>query len=117
MKPEHCTFKERVCSNGKGEEGELLLCVGIRVRGRIPKKKTVQSSITSMGFPLLQKPGEMCPGQTGRRVCKIPRLSSRKKQKFSRGFRGVSALEPEVTESAEFYTVSDEISFCSCYIS
>ena len=26
----------------------------------MPKKKTVQSSITSMGFPLLQKPGEMC---------------------------------------------------------
>ena len=25
------------------------------------KKKTIQSSITSMGFPLLQKPGEMCP--------------------------------------------------------
>ena len=25
------------------------------------RKKTVQSSITSMGFPLLQKPGEMCP--------------------------------------------------------
>ena len=37
------------------------------------------------------------------------RLSSRKKKKFSRGFRGVSALEPEVTESAEFYAVSDEI--------
>jgi hypothetical protein len=39
-----------VCSNGKGEEGELFLCVGIRVRGRMPKKKTVQSSITSMGL-------------------------------------------------------------------
>ena len=37
------------------------------------------------------------------------RLSSRKNKKFSRGFRGVSALEPEVTESAEFYAVSDEI--------
>ena len=37
--------------------------VGIRVRGRIPQKKTVQSSITSMGFPLLQKPGEMCVGR------------------------------------------------------
>ena len=32
-----------------------------------------------------------------------------KKQKFSGGFRGVSVLDPEVTESAEFYTVSDEI--------
>jgi hypothetical protein len=69
----------------------------------MPRKKTVPSSITSMGFPLLQKPGEMCPGQTDRRVWKIPRLSSRKKQKFSRGFRGVSALETEVTESAKFY--------------
>ena len=29
----------------------------------MPKKKTVQSSITSMGFPLLQKPGEMCVGR------------------------------------------------------
>ena len=52
-----------MCSNGKDEEGELLLRVGIRVRGRMPKKKTVQSSITSMGFPLLQKPGEMCVGR------------------------------------------------------
>jgi hypothetical protein len=32
-----------------------------------------------------------------------------KKQKFSEGFRGVSALESEVTESAEFDAVSDEI--------
>ena len=31
-----------------------------------------------------------------------PRLSSRKKKKFSRGFRGVSALESQVTESTEF---------------
>ena len=38
-----------------------------------------------------------------------PRLSSRKEQKFSGGFRGVSPLESEVTESAEFYAVSDEI--------
>ena len=38
-----------------------------------------------------------------------PRLSPRKKQKFSGGFRGVSSLESEVTESAEFYAVSDEI--------
>ncbi len=38
-----------------------------------------------------------------------PRLSPRKNQKFSGGFRGVSALEPEVTEFAEFYVVSDEI--------
>jgi hypothetical protein len=37
-----------------------------------------------------------------------PRLSPRKKQNFSGGFRGVSALEPEVTESAEFYVVSGE---------
>ena len=33
---------------------------------------------------------------------KTPRLSSRKKQKFSGGFRGVSVLESEVTESSEF---------------
>ena len=38
-----------------------------------------------------------------------PRLSTRKKQKFSGGFRGVSALESEVTESAEFDAVIDEI--------
>ncbi len=38
-----------------------------------------------------------------------PRLSPRKKQKISGGFRGVSDLKPEVTESAEFYAVSDEI--------
>ncbi len=30
------------------------------------------------------------------------RLSPRKNQKFSGGFRGVSTLESEVTESAEF---------------
>jgi hypothetical protein len=30
-----------------------------------------------------------------------PRLSSRKKQKFSGGFRGVSFLESEVTESSD----------------
>ena len=29
----------------------------------MPKKKSVQSSITSMGFPLLQKPTEMCLGR------------------------------------------------------
>ena len=29
----------------------------------IPRKKTVQSSITSVGFPLLQKSGEMFPGR------------------------------------------------------
>jgi len=28
-----------------------------------PKKATKQSSITSMGFPLLQKPAEMCVGR------------------------------------------------------
>ena len=32
-----------------------------------------------------------------------PRQSPRKKKKFSGGFRGVSALESEVTESAEFH--------------
>jgi hypothetical protein len=47
----------------KDEEGELLLPVGSRVSGRMPKKKTVRSSITSMGFPLLQKPGEICTGR------------------------------------------------------
>jgi hypothetical protein len=29
----------------------------------MPKKKSVQSSITCMGFPLLQKPAEMCLGR------------------------------------------------------
>ena len=52
------------------EKGEP---VGGKVWGRIPKKKTVQSSITSMGFPLLQKPGEMCPGRqigdNGQQAC------------------------------------------------
>ena len=38
-----------------------------------------------------------------------PRQSPRKKQKFSGGFRGVSALEAEVTESVEVDAVSDEI--------
>ena len=88
------------------------------------KKKSVQSSITSMGFSLLQKPGEMCPARQitaetlymtylreSNDVLKLttPRLSPRKKQKFSGGFCGVSALESEVTESAEFDAVSDEI--------
>ena len=45
----------------KCEEGELSLSVGGKVWGRMSRKKTVQSSITSMGFPLLEKPGEMCP--------------------------------------------------------
>ena len=34
-----------------------------------------------------------------------PRQSPRKKQKFSGGFRGVSGLESEVTESVEFHVV------------
>ena len=38
-----------------------------------------------------------------------PRQTPRKKQKFSGGFRGVSALESEVTESGEVDAVSDEI--------
>ena len=38
-----------------------------------------------------------------------PRQSSQKKQKFSGGFRGVSVLESEVTESVEVDAVSDEI--------
>ena len=38
-----------------------------------------------------------------------PRQSPRKKQKFSGGFRGVSALESEVSEPAEVDPVSDEI--------
>jgi hypothetical protein len=38
-----------------------------------------------------------------------PQQSSRKKKKFSEGFRGVSALESEVTESDEVDVVSDEI--------
>ena len=36
-----------------------------------------------------------------------PRQSTRKKQKFSGGFRGVSALETEVTVSVEVDAVSD----------
>ena len=39
-------------------------------------------------------------------------MSPRKTQKLSGGgrmFRGASALEPEVTESGEFYAVNDEI--------
>ena len=110
--------------------------VGSKVRGRMPRKKTVQSSITSMGFPLLQKAGEICGdrqiGVSGKfrnltegtaetlymtylreanDVLKLttPRQSSRKKQKFSGGFRGVSVLESEVTETTEFHVVSDEI--------
>ena len=47
-------------------------------------------------------------------VVKLPtrQMSPRKRQKLSGGgrmFRGASALEPEVTESGEFYTVNDEI--------
>ena len=38
-----------------------------------------------------------------------PRQSPRKKQKFSGGFRGVSALESGVSEPAEVDPVSDEI--------
>jgi hypothetical protein len=38
-----------------------------------------------------------------------PHQSSRKKQKFSGGFRGVGVLESEVTEPDEVDTVSDEI--------
>jgi len=44
----------------KGEEGELFLPVDSKVWGRMSRKKTVQSSITSMGFPLLQKSGQIC---------------------------------------------------------
>jgi hypothetical protein len=51
-----------VSLKGRGrEKGEKP--VGGKVQGRIPRKNTVQSSITSMGFPLLQKPGEMCVGR------------------------------------------------------
>ncbi len=38
-----------------------------------------------------------------------PGKSPRKKQKFTGGFRGVSALESEVSEPAEVDPVSDEI--------
>ena len=38
-----------------------------------------------------------------------PRMSSPKKQTISGGFRGVSVLESEVTETTDFDTVSDEI--------
>ena len=72
-----------------------------------PKKATKQSSITSMGFPLLQK-------STENDVVKFPtrQMSPRKTQKLSGGsrmFRGASALEDEVTDTAEFDTVTDEI--------
>ena len=54
-----------------------------------------------------------------------PRQSSRKKQKFSGGFRGVSALESETSEPPEFDAVSDEIrrwsslseGECQCFVS
>ena len=53
-----------------------------------------------------------------------PRQSSQKKQKFSGGFRGVSVLESEVTESVEVDAVSDEIrrwsslseDECQCFV-
>ena len=54
-------------SKNSSSLGELAVPPGGKVRGRMPRKKTVQSSISSMGFPLLQKPGEMCPGRTERR--------------------------------------------------
>ena len=38
-----------------------------------------------------------------------PRMSSRKEQGISGGFRGVSALKSEVTESVDFDASSDEI--------
>ena len=40
---------------------------------------------------------------------RTPRQLPRKKKKFSGGFRGVSVLESEVTESVEVDAVSDEI--------
>ena len=48
-----------------------------------------------------------------------------KKQKFSEGFRGVSALESEASEPPEFDAVSDEIrrwsslseDECQCFVS
>ena len=40
-----------------------------------------------------------------------PRQSPRKKQKLSGGFRGVSDLEVEVTESVEVDEVSDDFLF------
>ncbi len=54
-----------------------------------------------------------------------PRQSSRKKKKFSGGFRGVSALESEVSEPVEVDPVSDEIrrwsnlseDECQCFVS
>ena len=82
------------------------------VLGRIPQKRaTKQSSITSMGFPLVQKPTE-------NDVVKFPtrQMSPRKTQKLSGGsrmFRGASTLEGEVTDTAEFDTVTDEILSCS----
>jgi hypothetical protein len=105
-----------------GEKGEKH--VGGKVQGRIPRKNTVQSSITSMGFPLLQKPGEMCVDrQIG---------VSGKFWNFNRGHTSVAetttffkctvfgfhvlhksevteAAESEVTEPDEFHVVSDEI--------
>ncbi len=40
--------------------GGLFVPVCRKVWGRMPKKKSVQSSITSMGFPLLYTSTEMC---------------------------------------------------------
>jgi hypothetical protein len=54
-------------------------------------------------------------------VVKLPtrQMSPRKTQKLSGGsrmFRGGSALEGEVTDTAEFDTVTDEIRSCCCVI-
>ena len=59
-----------------------------------------QSLQESMGFP---------PSSDVVLKLTTPRLSPRQNQKFSGGFRRVSALEPEVVESSEFYVVIDEI--------
>ncbi len=48
-----------VSLKGRGREKGEKAFDG-KVQRRIPRKNTVQSSITSMGFPLVQKSGEMC---------------------------------------------------------
>ena len=63
------------------------------------------------GFPFCRSP-EKCvlTDRLANDVLNLttPRQSSRKNQKFSGVFRVVSDLEPEVTESGEFYVVNDE---------
>jgi hypothetical protein len=58
---------KRVYRNGCRYNQRLNVETGERMPPK-PPKRTKQSSITSIGFPLLQKPGEMCVG----RQIKVP---------------------------------------------